>query len=95
MITEIETKSESKEKEIKKRRRKPKTTEIKINPPLIVIKENVLSNSKKQKRIKHAPKSRNRFYYYFVHGGFFICWHVFCVSVSWLSIPPLQLLGGI
>ena len=39
MITEIETKSESKEKEIKKRGRKPKTKEIKINPPLIVIKE--------------------------------------------------------
>jgi hypothetical protein len=38
-MSEVETKMETKEKEIKKRRRKPKTKELKINPPLIVIKE--------------------------------------------------------
>jgi 23S rRNA maturation mini-RNase III len=40
MINEIqESKTDHKEKEIKKRGRKPKSKEIKINPPLIVIKE--------------------------------------------------------
>jgi hypothetical protein len=38
-MSEEETKMETKEKEIKKRGRKPKTKELKINPPLIVIKE--------------------------------------------------------
>jgi hypothetical protein len=38
-MSEVETKMETKEKEIKKRGRKPKTKELKINPPLIVIKE--------------------------------------------------------
>ena len=38
-MSEVETKIETKEKEIKKRGRKPKTKELKINPPLIVIKE--------------------------------------------------------
>jgi len=38
MINEIEIKNDIKEKETKKRGRKPKSKEIKINPPLIVIK---------------------------------------------------------
>ena len=38
-MSEVETKMETKEKEIKKRGRKPKTKELKMNPPLIVIKE--------------------------------------------------------
>ena len=38
-MSEVETKMETKEKEIKKSGRKPKTKELKINPPLIVIKE--------------------------------------------------------
>ena len=39
MINEIEIKNDIKEKEIKKRGRKPKSKEIIIKPPLIVIKE--------------------------------------------------------
>ena len=39
MINEKEITNDINEKEIKKRGRKPKSKEIKINPPLIVIKE--------------------------------------------------------